>query len=83
MIDLHEFGRRLTDRLLTIASENRGENRVEAVRRYHTDATFHAMVDTIVLSACDVVRDMEEMPVDERAKYLEGLFHGEADGLLS
>lgn len=83
MIDLHEFGRRMTDRLLTIASENRDENRIESVRRYHTDPTFHAMVDTIVLAACDVVRDMEEVPVDERTKYLDSLFHGEADGLLS
>jgi hypothetical protein len=83
MIDLHEFGRRLTDRLLTIAAENRGENRIESVRRYHTDATFHAMVDTIVLTACAVVRDMEEVPVDERAKYLDSMFRSEADGLLS
>lgn len=83
MIDLHEFGRRLTDRLLTIASENRGENRVESVRRYHTDPTFHAMVDTIVLAACDVVRDMEQMPVDERMKALRETFQSEADGLLS
>jgi hypothetical protein len=83
MIDLHEFARRMTDRLLTIAAENRGENRIEAVRKYHNDPTFHAMVDTIVGAACDVVRSMEEVPLDERAKYLDGLFHSEADGLLS
>ena len=83
MIDLHEFGRRMTDRLLTIAAENRGVGRIEAVRLYHTDPKFHAMVDTIVLTACSVVREMEHLPVDERMEFLQKQFTEASDGLLS
>jgi len=82
MIDLHEFARRMTDKLMTLAGEAKGVSRIEAVRRYHTDPTFHAQVDTIVGIAVDVVQEMEQVPVNERSQYLEGLFGEEAAGLL-
>jgi hypothetical protein len=82
MIDIHEFGRRFTDRLLTISAENQGVGRIEAVRKYNTDPKFHAMVDTIVQAAVSVVREIEEMPVDHRTEALRGAFNEEAAGLL-
>jgi hypothetical protein len=82
MIDLHEFARRMTDKLMTLAGEAKGVSRIEAVRKYHTDPTFHAQVDMIVGLAVDVLQEMEQVPTDERAKYLEGLFGEEASSLL-
>jgi len=59
MIDIHEFGRQFTDKLLTISAENQGVGRIEAVRKYHSDPKFKTMVDTIVLAAVQTVSDME------------------------
>lgn len=82
MIDLHEFARRMTDKLMTLAGEAKGVSRIEAVRRYHSDPTFHAQVDTIVGLAVECVQEIEQVPVDERSKYLEGLFGEEASSML-
>jgi hypothetical protein len=79
MIDVQEFGLRFKDRLITIAAESRGVSRLEAVRKYNTDATFHAMVDTITLAACQVLNTMDVVEVE--AAYQDE-FNTEAARLL-
>jgi len=53
MIDTKAFAQDFRDRLITVAAESRGLGRMEALRRYHTDVHFHAMVETIVLTAVE------------------------------
>ena len=80
MIDLHDFGRRFADKLMTISAENQGVGRIEAVRRYNTDPKFKAMVDTIVMAATETVRSMEE--TQSGWDPLQQAFNEEASQLL-
>jgi hypothetical protein len=81
MIDIQEFGRRYREKLMDIAAESRGVHRIEAVRKYHTDAGFHAMIDTLAQTAIQVITDMEQIggsPFDRNREE----FQSEAAGLL-
>jgi hypothetical protein len=82
MIDLNEFGRQFTDRLLTLAAEGRGVGRIEAVRKYHTDPTFKAMVDTIVQTAMQTITEQERAGHDGPLAYEKSIFNQEASDLL-
>jgi len=79
MIDVHDFGRKLADKLLTISAENQGVSRIEAVRRYHTDARFKGTVDAIVMAAVSTIHEMEHV---DGWDPLQTAFNEEASGLL-
>lgn len=59
VIDATEFHRRLRDRLLDMTAEHQGVLRIEAVRRYHTDARFHAQMDLICATALQVLQELQ------------------------
>ena len=58
-MDLQEFAKRYTEKLIAIAAQSKDAPEYEAYRRYQTDPTFHAQVDTLVLLAVDVIRGMD------------------------
>jgi methylmalonyl-CoA mutase N-terminal domain/subunit len=47
---------------------------IEATRRYHTDAKYHASVDTIVMAAVQVLQDL---PTTRGRDPLQEAFHEE------
>lgn len=55
-----QFEHLFRERLVDLAAQHRGTNRFEAIRWYHTNAKFHAQVETLVLIAAQVVRDLED-----------------------
>ena len=79
MIDVHDFGRRFADKLLTISAENMGVGRIEAVRRYNTDPKYKLLVDTIVLAAQETIHQMEHV---DGWDPLQAAFNEEASQLL-
>lgn len=62
MIDTNEFAQRYREQLMDISAQAQGVSRVEALRRYHTDATYHATIEAIVMAALHVLRGMDEGP---------------------
>ena len=81
MIDFAEFYDRLRDRLLALAAESQGVLTIEAERRYHTDAKFHAQVDLICLAAVQVLQTMGENRPEVPVEYTEA-FKKEVSDLL-
>jgi hypothetical protein len=71
MTSQNQFAQRFREALIRISAENRGLPEYEAYRLYQTDATFHAMVETIVLTAVQCLEDAEP---DERKADLQRHF---------
>ena len=80
MIDPMEFARRFRSALIRIAAEARGVPEFEAYRKYQTDATFHAQVETIVLTAVSCIEDQEQ--VGDRLEPLRRAFTEEYSDML-
>jgi len=79
MTNSNLFAQRFREALIRISAENRGLPEYEAYRLYQTDATFHAMVETIVLTA---VSCLEEAAPDARRADLQRNFEEGYNGLL-
>lgn len=79
MTDTNAFIRRFTESLLHVAAEHNGVGDVEAYRRYQTDATFHAQIETIVLLAVQALQGLDQADAVEQ---YQQPFWDEANSLL-